>query len=309
VSAFAIEIAETSKAGIHAMSDTPETLVRLDVVVPYRLIHQATAFFFQRVPYGWEEEESVDGATFRLHLEDPARAEALAQDVAVRWPDVQVLTEQVPRRDWALAWREFFTAVPCGEDFIVIAPWMEQEQPYKERIPILIEPKTAFGTGHHPTTALCLEVVSRLHREGRIAPGMRFLDLGTGSGILGLGCAKLGLTGLGLDIDPLAIDNCRENKPLNQVGDEFLVDEGSVEKAGDEAYDLVLANILAEPLIALAPQIAARVRSGGCLVLSGLLVLQKEQVAEAYTGLGLPEPESHERGEWAALVWPQTPSR
>lgn len=279
-------------------------LIRLDLAVSEELMEPVTGFLFERVRHGWEErEESAGEVLFRIHAEQPEFCQNLRQELKALFPAVRVEWSEVPRRDWALAWREFFTAVPCGEDFIVIAPWMVDEQPYAERIPIIIEPKTAFGTGHHPTTALCLEVLSGLYRSGTIATGMRFLDLGTGSGILGLGAAKLGLTGLGLDIDPLAIDNALENKGVNRVHSQFIVETGSVEVVRGERFDLVMANILAEPLIEMAPEINALLNPKGVLLLSGLLDIQREAVAKAYMALGRQAPREIVSGEWAALVW------
>lgn len=288
---------------------TQERLVRLDLSVPAKELDVAQAHLFGLAPFGWEEVPDPAGerVILRVHLEDPRHAQSLARDFAARFPAAEILEKSVPRRDWALAWREFFTAVPAGEDFIVLAPWMLEDRPLPQRIPIVIEPKTAFGTGHHETTAMCLQAVSELSRSGRIVSGMRFLDLGTGSGILAIGCAKLGLTGLGLDIDPLAVDNANENRVLNQVPAAITVAEGSLDVvetlAGDERFDLVLANILAEPLIDLAPGLVARVAPGGSLVLSGLLRIQAKAVTKAYTDLGLAEPRAIEGGEWAALVW------
>lgn len=284
------------------------TIIRVEFTVPAAQTDPFTAFLFDRVAYGWEEDESPQATVFRVHVEDPAFARDLVQETLARWPEIIADKSETPNRDWALAWREFFTAVLCGDDFVVIAPWMLGEQPWKGRIPIVIEPKTAFGTGHHPTTALCLEVVSALWRAGRLQREMRFLDLGCGSSILGLGCVKLGMSGVGLDIDPLAIDNSHENIQVNDVDPSSLrVAEGSLEvleaDPEPECFDLVLANILAEPLMDLGPRILARVKENGVLVLSGLLAIQADAVAETYCNLGLPQPEKRISGEWAALIW------
>jgi len=279
-------------------------LIRLDLHAPLDVADALTALLFERVRHGWEEREETPGEmVFRVHAEQPEFCQSLRQEVESLYPGVRASMQEVPNRDWALAWREFFTAVPCGEDFIVIAPWMLEDRPFPERIPIIIEPKTAFGTGHHPTTALCLEVLSDLHRQGRVTAGMRFLDLGTGSGILGLAAAKLGLVGLGLDNDPLAIENALENKVVNGVREGFVAEVGSVDTVRGERFDLVMANILAEPLVDMAPEIADLLGPGGVLVLSGLLDIQREKVAAAYTDLGMPRPREIVVGEWAALVW------
>lgn len=317
---------------------------RVDIVAPMDMDDLVTAELFDEAPFGWEETDLADGfKRFRLHFEKEEHANRVANHLRALWTNVSVAVEAVPRRDWALAWREYFNAVTCGEDFIIVAPWMAEEAEQGRvvgRIPIIIEPKTAFGTGHHPTTALCLEVLSNLHRQGAVTKGQRFLDVGTGSGILGIGAAKLGLSGVGVDIDPLAIENANENAALNEVADVFQLAEGSLsalrtadpsgewafeerpenaagfahtaetfvardavsELVGEERFDMVFANILAGPLVALADRIAARVAPGGALILSGLLTTQAEQVRAAYEPLLGPCKEQVS-GEWVALYW------
>ena len=278
-------------------------LYRLDIAVPEPDLPAATACLARRVSHGWEEREAAEGTLFRIHFEDRKHCEALARAVREECPHAAVVLESEPDRDWVLAWREFFTPVPAGDRFLVLAPWMERERAETERICIVIEPKTAFGTGHHPTTALCLEAVSELYGKGVLKPGMRFLDLGAGSGILGIGCAALGLRGVGVDPDPVAVANALENRVLNGVEEGLEVRAGSLEAVAGERFDLVLANILARPLMDMAGSITAALAPGGALVLSGLLTEQAGDVARVYAGLGLPEPRRMVRGEWTALVW------
>ena len=122
--------------------------------------------------------------------------------------------------------------------------------------------------------------------------------------MLGIGCCKFGLTGEGLDIDPLAVDNAVENRALNAIAPEnFTVAEGSIGAVAGKQFDLVLANILARPLTEMAADIVRACRPGGCLVLSGLLEIQADGVTAAYKAQGLPEPRRIIDGEWAALVW------
>ncbi|MFW5734926.1 MAG: 50S ribosomal protein L11 methyltransferase [Oceanidesulfovibrio sp.] len=317
---------------------------RLDIVAPADMDDLVTAELFDEAPFGWEETDLDDGfKRFRLHFEKEEHAARVAGRVRALWSNVSAVVEAVPRRDWALAWREYFNAVTCGEDFIIVAPWMAEEAEQGRvsgHIPIIIEPKTAFGTGHHPTTALCLEVLSSLYRDGAVRAGQRFLDVGTGSGILGIGAARLGLSGLGVDIDPLAIENARENAALNDVAGVFQLAEGSLfalrtvdpsvewafeerpenaagfahtaetfvardavsDLVGEERFDIVLANILAGPLVALAERIAARLAPGGALILSGLLTTQADQVRAAYEPL-LGPGQARVSDEWVALFW------
>lgn len=161
----------------------------------------------------------------------------------------------------------------------------------------------AFGTGSHPTTALCLELISRLEDEGRLNPAMNFFDLGTGSAILAIALAKLGMKGVGVDIDPQSIVCAQENIDNNDV-DGIILSVGSADCIDASLkYDLVVANILSGPLIELCPDVTARLKENSILILSGILVEQAENVAATYIKTGLPAPEIFTQGEWAGLLW------
>lgn len=280
-----------------------EEIIRLDISAPEADVELVRGLLWPHIAYGWEEVEEPGGLCFLVHMEKPWLAEELEQQLTSRLPELRISSTLVPKQDWTSAWREFFTAVPCGEDFVVIAPWMVADHPFPNRTAIVIEPKMAFGTGHHATTALCLECISALHGAGRLGGQTRFLDLGTGSGILGIGCAKLGASGIGIDNDPVALENAEENVRINGVADKMRLALGSIETAADGPFDLVVANILAEPLIQLAPELVAQLAPGGVLVLSGILAAQAETVAKAYKALGMPDPQTRIQGEWAALYW------
>lgn len=278
---------------------------RLEIVVAESDYDCATGLLALEVPFGWEEQSLPTGETrFRVHCEQKDFLERLQQLLKQTVPAAESALSELEETDWLAAWRQFFTPVCCGNHFVVLPPWLADTQDFPGRTPILIEPKSAFGTGHHATTALCLRVVSDLLEAGRLQHGQHFLDLGTGSGVLGIGCCKFGLTGEGLDIDPLAVDNAVENRALNAIAPEnFTVAEGSIGAVAGKQFDLVLANILARPLTEMAADIVRACRPGGCLVLSGLLEIQADGVTAAYKAQGLPEPRRIIDGEWAALVW------
>lgn len=282
-----------------------KTIHRLEIVVAESDYDCATGLLALEVPFGWEEQSLPTGETrFRVHCEQKDFLERLQQLLKQAVPAAESALSELEETDWLAAWRQFFTPVCCGNHFVVLPPWLADTQDFPGRTPILIEPKSAFGTGHHATTALCLRVVSDLLEAGRLQQGQHFLDLGTGSGVLGIGCCKFGLTGEGLDIDPLAVDNAVENRALNAIAPEnFTVDEGSIDAVAGKQFDLVLANILARPLTEMAADIVRACRPGGCLVLSGLLEIQADGVTAAYKAQGLPEPRRIIDGEWAALVW------
>lgn len=285
-----------------------DTLTRLCVILPAgHAAETAEALSAQlalRVAHGWEEESLPDGS-FRciVHCTVPQACDDTAAALAALFPEARIERDQVEETDWVEAWKEFFTPVEAGRHFLVVAPWMEEEQRSTDRIPIIIEPKTAFGTGHHASTALCLAALSSLDDEGRMDSGARFLDLGTGTGILGIACTKLGLCGDGLDVDPIAVDNALENRDANDILPErFRVSCGGLE-AAKPPYGLVVANILAGPLIDMAPQIA-ELGNGKrpLLVLSGILDRQADDVEAAYAAQGFAPIQRFTREEWVALV-------
>lgn len=282
-------------------------LNRLEIIASPDDTDLITAILALAVNHGWEEEDLPSGETlFRVHSHNPQFCLELETELKGRLPNLDVSLDMVPELNWVETWKEFFTPVRAGNRFLVLAPWMEQGKAAARgdgRIPIIIEPKTAFGTGHHATTALCLAAVSDLFDQGFIKAGQSFFDLGTGSGILGIAAAKLGLLGQGVDVDILAVENALENRALNQVAPEdFKLERGGLGAAKSGPYDLVLANILAEPLVQMAPDLMQLVRRpGGCLALSGILASQAERVREAYAALG--EPAITRQAEWVSLVW------
>lgn len=289
-----------------------KTIYRLEVTAPEEAYDRLSGLLALEVSFGWEEESLPTGETrFRIHCEREDLLRDLRDHIMHSLPDADCALTPVEEKDWLAAWREFFTPVCCGEHFVVLPPWLAADAPrdFPGRTPIFIEPKSAFGTGHHATTALCLHVISDLVDAGRLTAGRRFLDLGTGSGVLGIGCCKFGLSGQGLDIDPLAVDNALENRQLNGIADHcFTLAQGSID-AVQQQYDVVLANILARPLTEMAPDIVRACAPGGCLVLSGLLEIQADGVEAAYRSCGLPAARRMVDGEWCALIWEEIPAR
>lgn len=280
------------------------TLLKIQFTIPEDQADEAGVFIASRVPHGWEETPGDTTRTFTLYLEDHPLAMETVRAFEARFPDSEVTWSERESENWAMAWKDFFNPVNCGETFTILPPWLE-DGTENGTTHIVIEPKMAFGTGHHPTTALCLATIGGLAKGGVISSGDTFLDLGTGSGILGIGLAKLGLTGIGLDIDPQAIVCARENVEANAVAPAMNTAVGGIDCLEPGLrFDLVVANILSGPLIEMADEIVARVRPGGSLILSGILAgAQQDAVAEAYQRRGIGAPVVAIEGEWACLVW------
>ncbi len=283
-------------------------LQRLDIFVPLSDVEKMLGLLAEIISCGWEEIEQPDNITiFRIHLENPDYCEEIKKEINARIPGLKLEHTQIPVKDWTLAWREFFTPVYIKDRFVVVAPWMKEATSTNytadKFIPIVIEPRMAFGTGHHNSTALCLEAISDLAQNGSICPGSRFMDIGTGSGILSIACAKLGLWGVAMDIDPLAVENAVYNRKVNRVDSSFDIRMGSIETVEGDKFDCILANILAEPLKNMAADIAKLINPGGCLVLSGILDKQAAQVEKAYMNAGFGKAKYYHSGEWVALVW------
>ncbi len=201
----------------------------------------------------------------------------------------------IPEQDWNEAWKKDFHAIDVGMHFTVLPPWEKQR---KGRINLIIDPAMAFGTGHHETTRSCLELMDRYTPQVRRD---RFLDLGTGTGILAIAAAKLGYRRVtGLDTDKLAVEAAKKNIELNHAGS-IEIREGSISDL-DDTYDFITANIISSVLVKLAPLISSHLKQNGIAVLSGILTGQDKEVVEAMLQTGLNLVERYLDGKWVSLV-------
>ena len=207
-------------------------------------------------------------------------------------PDIDVTL--VEDKDWEREWMEDFKPLRFGERLWIVPSWHDAPDPHAANL--LLDPGLAFGTGTHPTTALCLEWL-----DGHDVSSCQVIDYGCGSGILGLAALLLGADHvIGVDTDPQALEASRENARRNRVEEDRL-DLFLPTDEPDAMADIMLANILAQPLIGLAPRLAAMVRPGGDIVLSGILSNQAREVMEAYEPwFVMDEPEQRE--EWIRLT-------
>jgi ribosomal protein L11 methyltransferase len=202
--------------------------------------------------------------------------------------------------DWANAWKEYFFVHRIGRRIVIVPSWRVAEyEPRPDDVVLLLDPGMAFGTGLHPTTRLCLQALEDLP----VAPGMRVLDVGAGSGILAIAAARLGASYVeAVELEAVAASVCQENVDRNGVGDVVSVRHGRVEAAPGVPFDLVLANITVATLLDLHPILAEQLRPGGLAVLSGVLAERAEDLWAALLSGGWLRERTDQEQDWVALL-------
>jgi len=224
-------------------------------------------------------------------FEEREPAEAALADVREWVPDARGAFGEAPDTDWSMAWRSQIRSTRVGRLWVG-PPW---ETAPEGTVSLVIEPKMAFGTGDHPTTALCLAAVDAFCAAH---PGGSVLDVGTGTGVLALMARKLGAARVvGVDNDPMSVTLARENAALNGIAGVEL--SGATLDAIEGRFDLVVANILANTLVELAPTLVAHTR--GRLVLAGVLIHQEDEVREAFERAGATSDGGDRSGDWIRL--------
>lgn len=208
-------------------------------------------------------------------------------------------------KDWMNNWKEFFHAFTI-DDILIKPTWETVEEEDKDKILIEIDPGVSFGTGKHETTQLCIRQLRKYMKAGD-----EVLDLGCGSGILSIIALKLGAGHVvGTDIDDACLTSTYENMEVNHLPKELgmfyvgnLIDDAELQKqVGEEKYDVVVANILADVIIPMAPVVPARLKKGGIFITSGIINFKEEAVKEAIEATGLEILEINHQGEWVNIT-------
>jgi ribosomal protein L11 methyltransferase len=254
-------------------------------------------------------------AMVSFYLEDPAGAEGILRQVEEGLEDLRqfvdvgegtLVMSETEDKDWINNWKQYFK--PFTVDDILIKPtWEQVPQEHKDKLLIQIDPGTAFGTGMHETTQLCIRQLSRYVKEG-----VRVLDVGTGSGILGIAALKLGAKQVfGTDLDENAVSAVRENIEANQISEnQFQVVQGNLiededirMQAGEECYDIAVANILAPVIILLQAEIGRHLKQGGIFITSGIINTKEEEVRAAMeANKRLEIVETTYQGDWVSIT-------
>ena len=207
--------------------------------------------------------------------------------------------------DWVNNWKQYFHQFYV-DDVLIIPSWEEVKPEDEDKMIIHIDPGTAFGTGMHETTQLCIRQIRKY-----VTPQTEILDVGCGSGILGMLALKFGAAhSVGTDLDPCAIDATHENMEVNGINREQyevmignIIDDKTVQdRVGYEKYDIVAANILADVLVPLTPVILNQLKQGGIYITSGIIEEKETVVVEAVKAAGLEVLEINHQGEWVSVT-------
>lgn len=272
----------------------------------------------QGVKYTDDEDAGTPAGpiTVRAYLEIDDRIEETRQKLeeALYYlgriqPLPPAVYKQIADENWMEAWKQHYRPILIGQRLVILPAWMNSPDP--NRVAIKIDPGMAFGTGTHPTTQLCLEL---LEKDIDDRPPTRdqpssVIDVGCGSGILSIAAIKLGAkAALGVDIDSDSIKNARENAKINHLGDALILAVGSVQEVLEGRFPfrkapLVIANILAPVILRLLEVgLADLVEENGTIILSGILQEQAQSVIEAGQAKGLRLNEQRQLGDWVALT-------
>jgi len=270
------------------------------VIVPIKQAEDVSAHLFELGCAGVQEDNVDQGVCLIAYFEDHNNqtevAQACDQLLSAFGIVSEVHIDPVPDEDWTTSWRDYFKPVYATPKMIICPAWAPEPAP-EGGFAILIDPKMAFGTGHHETTRLAL-----MGLEMCISGGERVLDVGTGSGILSIAAIKLGAaSAFGVDTDPPAVDNTQNNLLLNGILEGVEVKEGSLSLVSG-VFDVVVANIISSILVPMLPQIAAHTKQGGKVVLGGILDREQDAFRQAILSAGFVITQMLEDGEWVCAV-------
>jgi len=255
------------------------------------------------------DKDSPDHFRLKAYFPNADRAEQLKEQIEGRLlalrgmlpdlPAIDIELHPIRQQDWAEDWKQHFSTTRIGRRLVIKPTWEDFSAAPSDAV-VTLDPGMAFGTGTHDTTRLCLEALAQLFDKH---PLQRVLDVGTGSGILAIAAAALGAQQVvACDIEPQSCLVATENARLNGVDNRIQITGRALNELED-GFELVLANILAEENIRLAPQLVSRLAPGGSLILSGILVEKEQLVVDAFRAFALSGPQIVRTAEWSCLIY------
>ena len=247
------------------------------------------------------EQKYAGVSRIKCYLTDNSEGQDTLRQIRAAYGEIQV--SYVQDSDWENNWREYYKPIEVGEKLVVVPEW--EEIPKDGRVPLRLDPGLIFGTGSHATTRLCLAAMEQF-----VNSDSKVLDLGCGSGILGIGALVLGAKScLGCDIDPKAPDVVRSNAALNGIGPERLaacagdiLSDASLRRRFGTGYDLVLSNIVSDVIIPLSRYVKDFLAPGGIWISSGIIEGRQDEVRAAIEQAGFTVLEHRQEEEWHAFV-------
>ncbi len=269
---------------------------------------------FVDIPPQAEEDDGIAYLSFFVEedadVDIPELIEQVREALADmrNWCDIgegSITVDETEDLDWINNWKKYFHQFYI-DDLLVIPSWEEVKEEDKDKMILHIDPGTAFGTGKHETTQLCIRQLKK-----HITPTTKLLDVGTGSGILAILSLMFGAdSAVGTDLDPCAVEAVKENMECNHIPqDKFEMMIGNIitekeiqDRVGYECYDIVVANILADVLVPLTPVIVNQMKKGGIYITSGIIDDKEEVVKEAVINAGLEVLEVTYQGEWVSIT-------
>jgi len=248
-----------------------------------------------------EDDGNVDVEEIKKNIEEVLKETAEYMEIG----DGEITVSETEDVDWINNWKQFFHQFYI-DDLLVIPSWEEVKPEDKDKKILHIDPGTAFGTGMHETTQLCLRAIKK-----HITPETVMLDVGTGSGILAIVSIMYGIKeAIGTDLDPCAVDAVRENMEANGIDKNsfrllignIITDKAVQDEVGYNKYDIVVANILADVLEPLTPVIVNQMKRGAVYITSGIINTKEQEVKECIENCGLEVLEINHQGEWVGIT-------